>query len=68
MKVDLNKVTKEQLISVIATMHDTIQEWGNGYGLEKEDSDILIAVGSSCCSYCFQKSKFNEMDLILIAH
>lgn len=29
----LEKLSKEDLIKVIANMHDIIQEWDNGYGL-----------------------------------
>jgi hypothetical protein len=48
----LEKLTKEDLIKVIANMHDTIQEWNNGYGLPKEESETLIKIGSACTSYC----------------
>lgn len=50
----LEKLTKEDLIKVIATMHDTIQEWDNGYGLIKKEYDILIGIGSACTSYCVE--------------
>ena len=48
----LEKLTKEDLIKVIANMHDTIQEWNNGWGLEKNDAETLIKIGSACTSYC----------------
>jgi len=48
----LEKLTKEDLIKVIANMHDTIQEWDNGWGLPKEDAKTLIKIGSACTSYC----------------
>lgn len=48
----LEKLTKEDLIKVIANMHDTIQEWNNGYGLPKDESETLIKIGSECTTYC----------------
>lgn len=48
----LEKLTKEDLIKVVASMHDTIQEWNNGWGLSKNDSETLIKIGSACTDYC----------------
>lgn len=50
----LEKLTKEDLIKVIANMHDTIQEWNNGYGIPEEDSETLIKIGSECSKYCVE--------------
>jgi hypothetical protein len=48
----LSELTKEDLIKVIANMHDTIQLWDDGWGLPKEDAKTLIKIGSACTSYC----------------
>jgi hypothetical protein len=48
----LEKLSKEDLIRIIANMHDTIQEWDNGYGLPKEDAETLIKIGRACTTYC----------------
>lgn len=54
----LEKLTKEDLIKVIANMHDTIQEWDNGYGLQTEEADIMIKIGSACTKQCSDKNDF----------
>lgn len=48
----LNSLSKEDLIKVIANMHDTIQTWDNGWGLSNDESEILIKVGGACTSHC----------------
>ncbi len=55
----LEKLTKEDLIVVISFMHDTIQEWKNGYGVTKEDAEILGTIGSACISYSTYNNKWN---------
>jgi hypothetical protein len=57
-KTLIDGLSKEDLIKVIATMHDTIQEWNNGYGLEKEEGDALIEIGSACTQYCSSKGSW----------
>jgi len=59
MKKLLKKLTKEDLIKVVANMHDTIQEWDNGYGLPQEDAECLVEIGSACAEYCTK----NDWDL-----
>jgi hypothetical protein len=51
---DLEKLKKEDLIKVIANMHDTIQEWNNGHGLLKHDAEIIIKVGNLCTQHCIE--------------
>ena len=58
----LETLTKEDLIKVVANMHDTIQEWNNGYGLAKDEAEKLIKIGSSCSAYCV-KNGFELPDL-----
>jgi hypothetical protein len=48
----LEQLTKEDLIKVIANMHDTIQDWDSGWGLPKDAAETLIKIGSACTSYC----------------
>lgn len=55
----LEKLTKEDLIKVIANMHDTIQEWNNGYGLPAEQAETLNKIGSACISVCSETQDWN---------
>ena len=38
-------------------MHDTIQEWNNGYGLPEEESETLIKIGRECTNYCVNNGR-----------
>ena len=55
MAKDLNKInkikklTKADLINVIANMHDTILDWDSGWGFSDEDAETIKNVGSMCC-------------------
>lgn len=62
MNSKLEKLLKEDLVSVIANMHDTIQEWDNGWGIPEEDSKILNEIGSLCVAKCV-KTHFNLPNL-----
>lgn len=55
----LEQLTKEDLIKVIANMHDTIQEWNKGWGLEADDASTLIKIGSACVTECAKNNDFN---------
>lgn len=59
---NLENLTKEDLIKVIATMHDTIQTWGNGWGIPEKEAETLIKIGDECVSYCV-KTDFNLPNL-----
>ena len=48
----LDNLSREDLIKVIANMHDTIQEWDSGWGLEENEAQILIAIGDTCRQHC----------------
>lgn len=48
----LEKLTKTDLIIVIAHMHDKIQNWEDGYGNTTEEADMLNKVGNSATEYC----------------
>lgn len=63
MKTLLDKLSKEDLIIVIANMHDIIQEWNNGWGLSKEDAEALINIGRECTNYCGKENKWKLPDL-----
>lgn len=58
MKNILDNLTKDDLIKVIANMHDAIQEWDNGWGLPKDEADTLIKVGRACCTECSKNNDF----------
>ncbi len=51
----LSKLTKEDLIKVVANMHDTIQHWNDGWGLSKEDAENLNKIGLACSNECVEK-------------
>lgn len=55
----LEKLTKDDLIKVVANMHDTIQEWNNGYGLPKDEAETLNKIGSACTSVCSNTQDWN---------
>ena len=52
----LEQLSKEDLIKVIANMHDTIREWDNGWGLNDYESKILIEVGNACTKNCVKNN------------
>lgn len=54
----LGKLTKEDLIKVIANMHDTIQEWDNGCGISSAEAETLIKIGSACVTECVKTNDF----------
>lgn len=58
----VESLDKEDLIKIIANMHDTIQDWGNGYGISDAESNVLIKVGQSCTAYCIKKNDLS-MDI-----
>ncbi len=62
----LDSLSKEDLIKVIGNMHDIIQEWNSGYGLDKSDGDILIEIGSACSSYCRETTDWTMPNLTQI--
>lgn len=49
--MSLEKLSKEELIAVIAHMHDCIQDWDNGWGLNEKDAAALIKVGNLCAEH-----------------
>lgn len=51
-KLNVDLLSKEDLIRIIAGMHDVIQDWGNGYGLSPDDAQTLIKVGESSRVWC----------------
>ena len=59
MNVELEKLSKKDLIKVIANMHDAIQDWNNGWGLPKEEAEVLIAVGGACVLECGINNDFD---------
>lgn len=59
MSAELEQLTKEDLVKVIATMHDVIQHWNDGWGLSKEESSCLIKIGTMCTSECVKNDDWN---------
>lgn len=57
-KIDITKLSKEELIAVIANMHDTIQEWNNGYGLSEKEGDQLVEIGNSATQFCNENNNW----------
>ena len=62
MKIDINTLTKEQLIIVLGNVGDIIQNENDwmGYGCGAVDAKILNVVTSACTEHC---SKTNTFDL-----
>ncbi len=48
----LEKLTKEDLINVIAHMHDVIQDWTYGYGFSEKQSGTIEKIGNACVDSC----------------
>lgn len=59
MSAELEQLKKEDLVKVIATMHDVIQNWNQGWGLSHEESSCLIKVGKICTSECVKNDDWN---------
>lgn len=59
----LNNLTKEELIKVIANMHDTINDWG-GYGFNNDEREVLNEIGSECVEYCSSRNDFIIYDIL----
>lgn len=55
----LANLSKEDLIKIIANMHDTIQEWHHGWGLNKEEAQTFTKVGNTCTQYCIQNNNWD---------
>lgn len=54
MKELLEKLTKEDLIKVIANMTDTVQsvyDW-KGNGMLEHNAEIVVKIGDACKLYC----------------
>jgi len=56
--LELNTLSREDLIRTIAWMHDTIQEWNNGWGLDKETAIRLIDIGRLCTAQCVKTNNW----------
>lgn len=59
MKINNNELlslTKEDLIDVIATMHDAVQNWENGCACcSQEEAIKLKEIGNECLRYILEK-------------
>lgn len=66
----LKGLSRDELIKIIATMHDTIQDWDSGWGFDGDDSKVLIEVGRACAHECTvkQKTRKNAWSLDGIFH
>lgn len=48
-------LSKEDLIRVIAEMHETVnREWHSQYGLPNKTADTLHAIGNLCLDHCLK--------------
>lgn len=50
--MDITALSKEELISVIANMHDSIQDWGPGYGMTVDEGTTMKTIGSAATKHC----------------
>ena len=55
----LEKLTKEDLIKVIATMQEIIVDWNRGF-THPSEADTLTSIGVACIQECV---KNNDWDL-----
>ncbi len=56
----LEKLSREDLIEVIANMHDTVQEWQYGWGYSERDGLVLEKVGRACAENMLSTGKWNH--------
>lgn len=52
MAIQVEDLNREDLIKVVAKMHDTIQTWSNGWGFSDDEAETLDAAGDACVSWC----------------
>lgn len=57
--MDITTLSKEDLIKVIANMHDTIQTWNESWGFNKTEGDILNSVGNAAITHCSNANDFS---------
>lgn len=50
------------LIKTIAIMHDTIQDWDNGWGLTNETAFKLKEIGKDCIKICQKRQDWYIVD------
>jgi hypothetical protein len=61
----LEKLSKKDLINVIANMHDLIKDWNNGWGLNDVKAEILKQIGDACIKQCDDKKDWNIPNVTL---
>lgn len=61
----LEKLSKKDLINVIANMHHIIQDWNNGKGLNDVQAQILIQIGQACTKHCVDNNDWNIPNVTL---
>ena len=59
----ITDLSKDDLIAVIAEMHDTIQYWDVGYGLTENTSNVLLNVGVASTNYCIKNNSWELPDV-----
>ena len=57
MEDHLAKLTKEDLIKVIAFIHDFTPNWSE-YPISKDEEDCLSKIGSACYEACCKQNDF----------
>ena len=65
--INLEILTKEELIRVLGNVGDIIQTEGDwiGYGCCGSDAKILNAITSACTTYCSKNNSFDIGDIKL---
>lgn len=61
----LEKLTKKDLINVVANMHDLIKDWNNGYPLNDVQAEILNQIGDACTKHCTDNNDWNIPNVTL---
>lgn len=61
----LENLTKDDLISVIANIHDTIQNWDSGWGFSENEANDLNIIGQACVKHCAHNNSFNMPNITL---
>lgn len=67
-KLIVDLLSKEDLIRIIAQMHDIIQEWDNGYGVSSDDAQALMKVGESSREWCNERGWEYDLDYAVLSY
>lgn len=57
--MSIKNLTKDELITIIANMHDTVQEQGSDWGLSEKARKNLVPFGQEACTIAKEETTFD---------